>query len=156
MQDVRRLAEWTRVTWAWIEEHSPARVYPGVCRVYRSHVLTVTGDWDRAEELAAQAVKDLAGLNVFVQAEAHYLLGELRRMQGRLDEAEKSYGKARSLGRDPQPGRALLDLARGRVADANVALTAALATAQAPLERARLAQAKFEVALCGRRSRGRS
>jgi len=56
----------------------------------------------------------------------------------------------------PKPGRALLDLARGRVADANVALTAALATAQAPLERARLAQAKFEVALCGRRSRGRS
>ena len=105
------------------------------------------GDWGRAEEVAAQAVNDLAGLNIFVQAEAHYLLGELHRLQGRLDEAEQSYGKARSLGRDPQPGRALLDLARGHVADANAALTAALAIAQAPLERARLAQAKVEVAL---------
>lgn len=147
LQDVRRLAEWTRLAWNWIEEHSPARVYPGVCRVYRSHVLTVTGDWDRAEEVAAEAVNDLAGLNIFVQAEAHYLLGELHRVQGRLDEAEQSYGQARSLGRDPQPGRALLDLTRGRVADASAALSAALAVAQAPLERARLAQAKVEVAL---------
>lgn len=147
LQDVRRLAEWTRVTWAWIEEHSPARVYPGVCRVYRAHVLAVTGDWDRAEELAAEAVHDLAGLNVLVQAEAHYLLGELHRVRGRLDQAEESYGQARSLGRDPQPGRALLDLARGRVADAEAALSAALVVARAPLERGRLLQAKVEVAL---------
>lgn len=147
LQDVRRLAEWTRVTWDWIDEHSPASVYPGVCRVYRSHVLTVTGEWDRAEEMAAQAVNDLAGLNIFVQAEAHYLLGELHRLRGQLDEAEESYGQARSLGRDPQPGRALLDLARGHVADASTALSAALAVSQAPLERARLLQAKVEVAL---------
>lgn len=147
LHDVRRLAEWTRATWDWIEEHSPVKVYPGVCRVYRSHVLAVTGDWDRAEVVAGEAVRDLAGRNIFAQAEAHCLLGDLHRVQGRLEEAEEAYARARSLGRDPQPGRALLDLARGHVADAKAALAAALAVAEAPLERARLAQAQIEVAL---------
>lgn len=147
LQDVRRLAEWTRSTWHWIEEHSPKRAYPGVCRVYRSHALRVTGDWARAEALVARAIDELAGINIHVLAEAHYLMGELHRVQGRLDEAEQSYGQARSLGRDPQPGRALLDLERGHVADASAALSAALAVAQAPLERARLVEAKIEVAL---------
>ena len=147
LHDVRRAAEWTRAAGQWFEARASPAVFTGILRVFRSRVLQVAGDWDRAEREATQVVTDLAGISVPTLADAHYQLGELHRLRGRLDEAEASYRQARALGRDPQPGLALLHLARGRAADANTALAAALAATDGPLERAPLVRAQVEVAL---------
>jgi DNA-binding CsgD family transcriptional regulator len=71
--------------------------------------------------------------------------GDVHRRRGSFDAAEQAYARAHELGRDPQPGLALLALARGR-ADA-AAASLALATASTPLARVRLLAARVEVAL---------
>lgn len=148
LQDVRRAAEWTATTSAWLSSVSPAVLFTGICRVHRSEVLQVTGEWARAEREAEQVLVDLADLQVESLAEAHYQLGDLGRLRGELADAEASYRRARQLGRDPQPGAALLALARGAADDARAALRAALAAAgDRSLERARLLPALVEAAL---------
>jgi hypothetical protein len=62
--------------------------------------------------------------------------------------AEAAYRRAHQLGRDPQPGLALLRLAQGRVDAAAASIRAALAgETQDRLRRARLCAAQVEVAL---------
>jgi DNA-binding CsgD family transcriptional regulator len=48
----------------------------------------------------------------------YYEQGEIQRLTGRLDEAESSYRQAARSGYDPQPGLALLLLARGEATQA--------------------------------------
>lgn len=92
--------------------------------------------------------EDLAGIGVASVAEAHYQLGELRRLRGELRSAEEAYTRARELGRDPQPGMALLCLADGRVDGARVSIRVALhAVGSNRLARARLCAAQVEIGL---------
>ena len=56
---------------------------------------------------------ELAHFHVSIVAEAHYNLAEIHRMRGDLDAAEDSIREAMRLGREPQPGLALLRLAPG-------------------------------------------
>ena len=46
-------------------------------------------------------------------AQAFYETGEIRRRMGNLSGAEECFAQAREIGFDPQPGMALLRLARG-------------------------------------------
>jgi DNA-binding NarL/FixJ family response regulator len=74
-------------------------------------------------------------------------MGEIRLRRGDLAGAEISFLRAHELGRDPQPGLALLRLAQGKTAAAAAALRVALAGGAGGLDRARLLTAKVEVAL---------
>ncbi|RFU19461.1 hypothetical protein [Geodermatophilus marinus] len=126
LADLRRAWSWVRATSRWLETLPLAATYPGMCRVHRAQVLQVAGDWERSEAEAARACTELEGVAVLPAAEGHYLLGELARMRGRRAAAEESYRRAHHLGRDPQPGLALLRLGQGRAGTAAASIRSAL------------------------------
>jgi DNA-binding CsgD family transcriptional regulator len=146
--DLRRAAEWTEATSAWCSPLPIASLYPGICRVHRAEVLQIQGAWAEAEAEALDACADMAEIDVFVVADGYYEVGEERRRRGDLAGAEEAYAKAHELGRDPQPGLALLRLAAGNVAAAGLSIAGALAASNGSrLERAPLYAAQAEIAL---------
>jgi DNA-binding CsgD family transcriptional regulator len=145
--DVRRAIAWTDATTRWLETLPDAVLFTGICRVHRSQMLQASGGWEQAEREARQVCEDLEHMHVASAAEAHYQLGELRRVRGDLPGAEVAYEDARARGREPQPGLALLQLAQGRSRIAAAAIAAALASESDPLTRFRLRAAQAEIAL---------
>jgi len=146
--DLRRAWYWIRATTRWLESMPAAAVFAGMCRVHRSQVLQATGEWQQSEAEATRVCSDLEDIACLSAAEGHYQLGELARLRGHDASAETSYRHAHHLGRDPQPGRALLRLRQGRPDVAHASLrTALLADTANPLVRARLQIAHAEVAL---------
>jgi DNA-binding CsgD family transcriptional regulator len=146
--DLRRAAEWTEATSAWCSPLPLVSLYPGICRVHRAEVLQVRGAWEEAEAEALGACTDMADIDVFVVADGYYEVGEIRRRRGDLAGAEEAYAKAHELGRDPQPGLALLRLAAGQEAAAGLSIAGALAASNgSELERAPLYAAQAEIAL---------
>jgi DNA-binding CsgD family transcriptional regulator len=150
LADLRRARHWTDATERWCNRFTSAVMFLGVCRMHRVQLLAVQGDWGGAEEEAWQVCGDLADLNVLAVAESHYQIGEIRRLRGDLVGAEAAYTKAHGLGRDPQPGLALLRLSEGRVATAAASIRSAIASDSADsFTRARLRSAQVEIALAG-------
>jgi DNA-binding CsgD family transcriptional regulator len=145
--DIRRAVAWTDATTRWLQTLPEAVLFTGICRVHRSQVLQASGGWEQAEHEAEQVCRDLEHVHVASAAEAHYQLGELRRLRGDLAGAERAYERARQRGREPQPGLALLQLAQGRREAASVAIHTALAGEPDPLARFRLCAAQVEIAL---------
>lgn len=146
--DIRRASEWVQATSRWLARLPAAVLFTGICRVHRSRVLRITGEWHQAERETERVCTELADVHVAGVAEAHYQLGQLRRLRGELAAAEDAYRRARELGRDPQPGLALLCLARGDTGAAVSGIGAALqAAGQDRLARARLCAARVEIAL---------
>jgi tetratricopeptide (TPR) repeat protein len=146
--DIRRAAEWTEAMTRWVEGLPAAVLFTGICRVHRSQVLQTKGAWEGAEREAVLVCEQLEGISVGTVAEGHYQLGEIRRLRGDLAGAEGAYRRAHQLGRDPQPGLALLRLAQGRVDTASASIRAALAAEpDNRLARARLCCAQAEIAL---------
>lgn len=150
LADIARARELTEATWAWLSGLPAAVLFTGICRVHRSQVRQATGEWDRAEREAERVLLDLADLHVASVAEAHYQMGDLCRLRGDLDGAVEAFTRARERARDPQPGLALVLLARGRQEAAQAAIGAALhAVSPDHLARARLCAAATEIALAG-------
>ncbi|WP_409330465.1 LuxR C-terminal-related transcriptional regulator [Trujillonella humicola] len=150
LADLDRARAWTRATERWCDEHSNAAMSTGICRVHRAHLHHLEGRWTAAAQEAATACRDLADMNVGVVAEGHYRIAELHRLRGRHRAAQEHFTRAHELGRDPQPGLALLRLAEGRGATA--ALRSALASADRDLDRVPLLLAQAQVALACRQS----
>jgi DNA-binding NarL/FixJ family response regulator len=148
LADLPRATEWTNATTKWCSPLPVASLYPGICRVHRAELLHVRGAWQEAEAEALAACRDMADIDVFVVADGFYEVGEIRRRRGDLAGAEEAYGKAHDIGRDPQPGMALLRLAQGNVAAATSSIAAALLGAGGNrLARAPLLSAQIEIAL---------
>jgi DNA-binding CsgD family transcriptional regulator len=144
--DLERARAWTEATERWCDQFSNAAMFTGICRVHRAQLCHLEGDWAGAEARAAQACRDLADMNVAVVAAGHYEIGELRRVRGDDAGAEQAFRRAHDLGRDPQPGWALLRLAQGEPAAARASLAASLAATDQPLDRVPLLAALAEVA----------
>jgi len=146
--DLRRASEWTDATRRWCAPLPVASLYPGICRVHQAGMLQLRGAWEEAEAEALQACDDMTDVDVFAVAGAYYEVGEIRRIRGDLAGAEEAYGRAHEIGRDPQPGLALLRLAQGRVDAARRSIGAAIASfGGSRLERAPLHAAQVEIAL---------
>jgi ATP/maltotriose-dependent transcriptional regulator MalT len=148
LADFNRARQWTTATQRWCEELSSAVMFLGICRMHRVQLLQLGGQWTRAEAEASVACTELAEMNLEVVAEAHYQRAELLRLKDDLPAADREYRRAEELGRNPQPGLALLHLAQGQVDQAAADLRAALAevpAATAP--RARLLVTQAEIAL---------
>jgi hypothetical protein len=111
-------------------------------------MLQLRGAWEEAEAEARQACVDMTDVDVFAVAGAHYEVGEIRRIRGDVTGAEEAYRRAHEIGRDPQPGLALLRLAQGRVDAAGRSISAAIASfGGSRLELAPLHAAQVEIAL---------
>jgi ATP/maltotriose-dependent transcriptional regulator MalT len=126
---------------------APAVLFKGICRVHRAQVMQIKGAWTDAEDEALRVCADLAHIHVGIVAEAHYQIGEIRRLRGDLEGAEEAYRRGHGLGRDPQPGLAMLRLAQGRTKAAATAIRSALAGVTNRLSRARLLAAQVEIAI---------
>ena len=146
--DLRRAHEWTTATSRWCAPLPVASLYPGICRVHQAGMLQLQGAWEQAEEEALAACADMVRIDVFAVAGGWYEVGEIRRARGDLEGADEAYARAHELGRDPQPGLALLRLAQGRVEAAVTSIATAIASFDGSvLERAPLLAAQVDIAL---------
>jgi DNA-binding CsgD family transcriptional regulator len=108
----------------------------------------VRGAWEQAETEAFNVTQDMAAIDVFAVADGWYEIGEIRRRRGDLTGADEAYTRAHEVGRDPQPGLALLRLAQGRKEAAASSIAAALlGFGGSTLERAPLLAGQVEIAL---------
>lgn len=150
LADYARAGEWTDASVRWCERQSIAG-FPGVCRVHRAEIMRLRGAWAEAEQETRRAVAELQNFNLRFAADGFYELGEIRLRMGDLEGAEDAFRQAHELGRDPQPGLALLRLAQGKV---DVALSAVKRALEDPtvdrLLHLRLLPAQVEIALTAR------
>jgi class 3 adenylate cyclase len=148
LTDYGRAAQWTQAARRWCERRAVSG-FPGVCRVYHAEILRLRGDWEAAERDVRAACGELRGAGWDTVAGAGFCeLGEIRMRIGDLVGAEEAFATAYELGRDPQPGLALVRLAQGRAEDAAAALARALdGRPEDRLQRARLLPVEVEVAL---------
>lgn len=90
VRDYERGAQWCRK----VEEFSrrmDTRFVTGVCRAHYAAILVWHGSWSAAERELVGAMEDLTANRPFWLSEALVRLGDLRRLQGRLDEAENLF-----------------------------------------------------------------
>jgi class 3 adenylate cyclase len=146
LADYRRAGDWTEAAKRWCDRQAISG-FPGMCRVYRASVMLVRGAWSEAELEARRACDELMEFNLGYAAEAFYELGELRMRQGDFAAAHEAFEQAHELGRDPQPGVAVLRLAEGKTDGASSSIESALDSESRELYRARLLPAQVEIAL---------
>jgi class 3 adenylate cyclase len=146
MADYKRAREWTDAAGRWCERKSIS-AFPGLCRVHRAEITRLRGAWQQAEVEARGAYEELRSFMVPYAAEALYVIGETRLCRGDLVEARDAFRQAHELGREPNPGLAVLRLAEGDVGAASAAIKRGLAAESQPLPRARLLPAQVTIAL---------
>jgi ATP/maltotriose-dependent transcriptional regulator MalT len=113
VRDFPRAAQWCREVEAF-SRRLDIRFVTGVCQTHYGAVLCWRGEWDESERVLEAALERLTAARPAWRADAVVRLAELRRRQGRNDEALALFGEAE---RHPlaQLGRAELSLARGEV-----------------------------------------
>jgi len=144
--DYRRAAEWTEVANRWCDRLEVTG-FPGACRIHRAEIMRLRGEWPEAEAQAVAACEELYDFDRHITAGGYYEVGEIRRRRGDFAGAIEAYAKADELGRDPQPGLALLRLAEGKVDGAVAMVNRALEDTQDPLSRLRRLPAQVEIAI---------
>ena len=150
LADYRRAAEWTDAAQRWCGRQSIAG-FPGLCRVQHAQIMRLRGAWAEAEEEATRARDELQGFHLHATGEAFYQIGEIRLRLGDLAAAEDAFCEAHELGREPQPGLALLRLAEANVDAAATMINRALADQSWDrLARARLLPVQVEIAIAAR------
>ena len=106
--DYQRASEWLDAA----ERSDRIVCFPGCCRVHRTTVLRHRGEWAQAREHAARARAEVAGVETYHEGMALTEIGELHRYKGELKLAERAFGQAYEKGWAPQPGLALVLLAK--------------------------------------------
>jgi tetratricopeptide (TPR) repeat protein len=151
--DYRRAGEWTDQAQRWMGREG-VHGYVGVCKVHRAELHRLRGALPEAEDEARRACEELERFHMFADLGfAHNEVGEVRLRVGDLDAAEEAFARAHEYGFNPQPGLALLLLARGEVDAAARAIARSLAAddagpdGAAAVVRGRLLPAQVEIAL---------
>lgn len=92
-KDVTRAADWCHRVEAICTERDLAPLF-NVCRIQYASVQVARGSWREAEQELTGVLDRLSGSRRASRFEAVVQLGELRRRQGRLDEAEALFAQA--------------------------------------------------------------
>jgi len=148
VSDYGRAAEWTSALAGWIDAQPGLVPFTGQCAVHRGQIMRVRGAFAQAVEEFELATQRYVEADT--PAPAGLAMGEcggVRRILGDLDGAEASYERAVGYGYEPQPGLALLWLARGRTAAAMGAVRRLLAEPRDPVHRSQLLPGSVEVLL---------
>jgi DNA-binding SARP family transcriptional activator len=145
--DYRRAAEWIEAVSQCTLETGLAD-FPGDCRAHRAAILAARGAWSEGELEARRACAEMENFDLRHSGLALREIGEIRLHLGDLDGAEEAFRRADDLGVSPQPGLALIQLAKGNVAKAMASIQQALA--EEPWDRvtrSRLLPAQVDIAL---------
>lgn len=133
--DLQRALEWTRELDRWCRTRPDTVAFSGQCQAHRAELFRLHGAWADALEAAAVA-QELSGKgDPWALYGGYYQQGEVQRLTGNLDDAEASYRRAARSGYEPQPGLALLALARGDVKQAQAMIRRAAGVADAATRR---------------------
>ena len=146
---LRRVREWTVALTRWCAHQPDMVAHKGVCLVHRAEIMTLGGAWEDALEELRQIGRQFTQgvLNQLASGDAAYREGEVRRLQGEFEIAEDAYRRASGLGREPQPGLALMRLAQGRLESAAATIRRALSESPRGLSRVALLPAYVEIML---------
>jgi DNA-binding CsgD family transcriptional regulator len=148
LSDFGRAAEWTAALSAWCDSQPGLVAFTGQCAVHRGQIMRVRGAYAEALDEFERATRryldlespDPAGL-------AFCERGNVLRITGEYAAADDCYTSAVAHGHDPQPGLALLWLARGREAAAVNAVHRLLAEPRDPVGRSQILPAAVDVLL---------
>ncbi|UVJ38259.1 LuxR family transcriptional regulator [Arthrobacter sp. CJ23] len=111
--DVHRALEWTAALDHWCAGRPDMVLFSGQCQSHRAQLYVLHGQWPDALAAAGLALDRAARGDPQSVYGGFYQQGEVQRLRGELDAAETSYREAGNSGYEPQPGLALIHLARG-------------------------------------------
>jgi hypothetical protein len=117
--------QWTEAMERW-RQGQPVGSIHGRCRLHRAEILRLRGSWGEAEKEALLACEEL---RPFLRREFGWPLTELGRIRlrrGDVPGAQQAFLAAHGAGWDPQPGLALVHLARGDITLAAASIRDAL------------------------------
>ena len=147
--DYRRAGEWMDAI-AECSAQTGIDALPGDCEAHSIGILIGRGAWSEGERRARGACAGMESIELVHVGLALSEIGEIRLRLGDLNGAAEAFTKATENAAPPQPGTALLLLARGDTAGAAASIGEALAEAGwNKLTRARLLPAQVDIALAG-------
>jgi DNA-binding CsgD family transcriptional regulator len=144
---IARAREWTLAFSRVCEEQPEMVAFTGTCLVHRAEILQFHGDWAEAMADACRACERAERAGRKPPAAARYRQGEIHRLRGEFAEAEEAYRAASDLGREPQPGLALLRMAQGRTDAACAAIQRLVTATSDRLRRANLLPTQLDIML---------
>ena len=144
--DYSRVGEWTSALHRWCIAHPGLVAFTGQCSVHRGQLMRVHGAWPEALqefELAIERYRLADSVAALGLAECER--GDVLRQCGQFAAAEAAYQRSSEHGYDPQPGLALLWLARGEDDAAVAAVRRLVAEVSAPPAECRLLPAAVDI-----------
>jgi ATP/maltotriose-dependent transcriptional regulator MalT len=146
--DVGRAREWTGALSEWCARHPDLVPFRTACLVRRSELLQMQGAWAESIDEAQRACSRISqAFAAFEAGPAYFQRAELHRLRGEFAEAEAAYDHASQAGRVPQPGRALMRLARGETAESLSDIKRAMAETRNPRARVEILRAAVTIAV---------
>lgn len=129
--DLERALQWTVALDRWCRARPDMVAFSGQCQSHRAELFRLHGAWEEALKAAAAAQGLAARGDPQALFGGFYQQGEVERLAGKLDAAEECYRQAARSGWEPQPGLALLLLARGEARQAQSMIRRAAGVADA-------------------------